>query len=346
MSAENETPWICIARTGTFGDSEGRPHTFTAEDLERISAGYDPAKSEAPLVFGHPKDADPAYGWVAALKREGGKLFAQFAHVPESVKKLVQDRRYRYVSMSLSPDKRRLLHVGLLGAAAPAIDGLAPVSLSAEAVTINFSALEDTLGVADGGRARLGATRAGVGGYAAGASNPHEGAEKGGSMNPEELQRQIGALNEQIKALQRENGDLKAKLAESAKGKDEAEKGKKDAEEKSAGTAAEFAAFKTQLAGEKRATRVDALINAGKLAPAKKDETLSFAAALAQVAQPVNFTAPGGKPEQISAEERYFRDLEARPQDPRFNFTAPAPLPGHAAGLPADAVPGDITSKL
>jgi hypothetical protein len=311
-TGEGFTPWVCIARTGTFEDSQGRPHTFTEADLDAISAGYDPAKGEAPLVFGHPKDSDPAYGWVSALKREGQKLFAQFAHVPEKVKKLVQDRRYRYVSMSLSPDKRRLLHVGLLGAAAPAIDGLAPVSLTTDGVTINFT-------------------------------SPEMG---GGSMNPEELQRQIGALNEQIKALQKENGDLKAKLAESSKGKDEAEKGKKDAEEKSAKAAAEFAAYKGKIAEDARKARVEALINAGRLEPAKRDETLSFAAALAQVQNPVNFTAPDGKPETISAEERYLRDLEARPVDPRFNFTAPAPVPGHAAQLPADAMPGDITAKL
>jgi hypothetical protein len=309
MSDKN--PWIEIARTGAFRDSQGRPHTFTEADLDAISAGYDPARGEAPLVFGHPKDSDPAFGWVSALKREGKKLFARFAHVPEIVKNLVQDRRYRYVSMSLSPDKKRLLHVGLLGAAAPAIDGLAPVSLSSEGITINFSAQES-----------------------------------GGSMNPEELQRQIGALNEQIKALQKENGDLKARLAESAKGKDEAEKGKKDAEEKSAKTAAEFAAFQSKIALDARTARVEALINAGKLEPARKDETLSFAAALAQVQSPVNFTAPDGKPETISAEERYFRDLEARPVDRRFTFSAPAPLPGHAAQLPVDAAPGDITAKL
>ena len=54
------TPWICIARAGTFQDAGGRAHTFTEDDLEAIRAGYDPAKSEAPLVFGHPKDSDPA----------------------------------------------------------------------------------------------------------------------------------------------------------------------------------------------------------------------------------------------------------------------------------------------
>jgi hypothetical protein len=79
MDTENVTPWVCIGRTGTFHDSQGRPHTFTEADLEQIRAGYDPAKSEAPLVFGHPKDCDPAYGWIAGLKREGEKLFAQLA---------------------------------------------------------------------------------------------------------------------------------------------------------------------------------------------------------------------------------------------------------------------------
>ena len=299
---ENTSPWICIARTGTFHDSQGRPHTFSEADLEAIQAGYDPAKSEAPLVFGHPKDSDPAYGWVSALKREGGKLFAQFAHVPDAVRKLVQDLRYRYVSMSLSPDKKRLLHVGLLGAAAPAIDGLAPATFEAEAVTIHFSAQENGMGL-------------------------------------EELQKQIGSLAEQLKFAQAENATLKAAL-------DEADKAKKDAEGASARTAAEFAAFKGKITADAREARVLALIASGKLEPAKKAETLSFAAALAQVSQPVNFTAPDGKIEEISAEERYFRDLEARPVDPRFSFTAPAPLPGHAAGLPVDAVPADITNKL
>jgi hypothetical protein len=316
---ENVSPWVCIARTGTFEDSQGRPHTFTEADLEAIRAGYDPERSEAPLVFGHPKDSDPAYGWVSALKREGKKLFAQFAHVPEKVKSLVQDRRYRYVSMSLSPDKKRLLHVGLLGAAAPAIDGLAPVSLSAGGITINFAAPD---------------------------GEEQTTLEASQERKMEELQRQIGALNEQIKALQKENGELKAKLTESAKSKDEAEKGKKDAEEKSAKTAAEFAAFKGRIADDTRKARVEALINSGKLEPSKKDETLSFAAALAQVQQPMNFAMPDGTIKEISAEERYFRELEARPVDPRFTFSAPAPLPGHAAQLPADAVPADITSKL
>jgi hypothetical protein len=213
--------------------------------------------------------------------------------------------------MSLSPDKTRLLHVGLLGAAAPAIDGLGPVSLAADGVIINFSAEEQE-----------------------------------NSMDLQELQKQIGALTEQLKAAQAENARLKTALEEGSKKKDDADKAAKAAEEKGAKAAADFAAYKLEIVQGKREARVKALIDSGRLEPAKKDETLSFAAALAEVAKPVNFAAPDGKPQEISAEERYFRELEARPVDPRFTFAAPAPLPGHAAQVPAGAVPADITSKL
>lgn len=137
----SDTVRIAIARTGRFTDSQGRPQSFSEADLDAIAASYDPGKLEAPLVFGHPAVSDPAYGWVKGLKREGEKLFAQIAQVPDAVRKLVQDGRYKYVSMSLMPDRKRLRHVGLLGAAVPAIDGLGPVSLSgdSDAVTINFS---------------------------------------------------------------------------------------------------------------------------------------------------------------------------------------------------------------
>ena len=137
----SDTVRIAIARTGRFTDSQGRPQSFSEADLDAIAASYDPAKLEAPLVFGHPAVSDPAYGWVKGLKREGERLFAQIAQIPDAVRKLVQDGHYKYVSMSLMPDRKTLRHVGLLGAAVPAIDGLGPVSLSgdSDAVTINFS---------------------------------------------------------------------------------------------------------------------------------------------------------------------------------------------------------------
>ena len=232
------TPWVCIARAGTFQDSQGREHSFTVSDLEAIRAGYTPETSEAPLVFGHPKDSAPAYGWVSALKREGAKLFAQFAHVPAEVKKMVQDRHYRYVSMSLSPDKRRLLHVGLLGAAAPAMEGLGPVEFEADGITVDFTTLDSPGGTEFA---------------AANSVPPGDANSHGGNMaSVEELQKQVGELTAQVKALTRGNGELKAKLEDGDKAKGEAEKGKKDAEDKASKAAADFAAYKGAVEGEKR----------------------------------------------------------------------------------------------
>ena len=55
-----EEKWVEVARTGTFADSQGRPQTFTVQDLDNIVAGYNPANRQAPLVFGHPqKDSAP-----------------------------------------------------------------------------------------------------------------------------------------------------------------------------------------------------------------------------------------------------------------------------------------------
>lgn len=299
------TKWVKIARVGTFKDSKGKEHTFTEQDLEDIRTAYDPKQSEAALVFGHPKDSDPAFGWVHDLQNQGGFLSARFAGVPDEVDELVEKGRYGYVSMSLAPDKKRLLHVGLLGAAAPAIDGLGRVSFSEadEGITINFST-------------------------------------NGDSMTIEELQKKVGALESQVKAKDSEIEKLKAKLGET-------EEGKKKADEKADKAASDFAAYKDGIVKAARETRVDALVKAGKLEPAKREETLSFAAALGGIEAPVNFSAADGKTEEISAEEKFFRDLEAKQADPRFlNFSLQAPAPGHAMTPDATWSPADMTSKM
>lgn len=311
MNNKTLTKWVRIGRTGTYTYSNGQKHTFTEADLDALQAGYDPKKQEAALCFGHPKDSDPAFGWVESLKRDGGELFARFARVPAQVQKLVDDGFYRHVSMSISPDKKRLLHVGLLGAAAPAIEGLGPVAFKeAEGITINFSA-------------------------------PEQAAEaNGGSMNLEELQKQIIALQQEIATLRAENEKLKGDNGE-------IEKGKAEAEKQAADVAAEFAAYKSKLTTTKREERVAALVKSGKLEPAKIQDTISFAAALAKVEEPVNFSAADGKIEVITAEERYFRDIEASQPSPlSLNFSATAPAPAHAAQTTQAHNPADITSKL
>ena len=321
--------WIEIARTGTFEDSAGRLRTFTARDLDAIARSYDPAKRDAPLTFGHPQtDKAPAYGWVEKLKSEGGRLYANFSQVPEQVRDLVAKGHYRHVSMSLMPDLVTLRHVALLGAEQPAIDGLAAVEFAdgGNAITVDFAAAVATKEATDAD------------------SNDAAVRGEGDSMTIEELQRQVGQLTAQLEALKTENADLKKKADSHKQEKDKAEVAKTEAEQKAEKANADFAAYRGKIEGERREARVSELVKAGKVKPAEKAGVLDFAARLATQTGTVDFAAPDGRTESLSMEERYFRELEARPVDERaFDFSAP---PAHTGGQSDSINPAELTAKL
>ncbi|HOM04889.1 MAG TPA: hypothetical protein PLU67_05260 [Candidatus Kapabacteria bacterium] len=122
--------WIEVFRTGNFNDSKGRPFFADSVTLEAIERTYNAATEhgyEAPLVKGHPKDDAPAYGWVERLARRGNKLLAKLKDLSNEIIEEVREGKYRRVSIALTPELL-LRHVGLLGAATPAVDGLATVS--------------------------------------------------------------------------------------------------------------------------------------------------------------------------------------------------------------------------
>ena len=133
--------WIEICKAGTWNAKNGKEVTLTTSDLDAIVSTYDPSVREAPLVFGHPEEEDPAFGWVDKLKRNGEILLAAFKQVPESVKELVNKGHYKKVSIALMPDKKTLKHVGLLGAVQPAVPGLKSVSFGdgADDLVVEFS---------------------------------------------------------------------------------------------------------------------------------------------------------------------------------------------------------------
>ena len=133
--------WIQIFKTGKHTDSQGVEREWTEKDLDTIVSQYKPAEHEAPVVIGHPTSNAPAYGWIEALKRDGTTLYAKVKQlVPEFVN-AVKAGMYKKRSISLYPDLS-LKHVGFLGAAPPAIKGLADVKFSADdkATTIEFAA--------------------------------------------------------------------------------------------------------------------------------------------------------------------------------------------------------------
>lgn len=135
--------WIEVFKAGTHVDSKGTEATFTAADLDQLAANsvkFGPV----PAVLGHPKHNDPAYAW-GTLKREGDSLFAKFTDVHPGFEAGVKSGAYRNRSISVFKDPAhgwRPRHVGWLGAALPAIDGLKPVEFAADAADVHEFAAE------------------------------------------------------------------------------------------------------------------------------------------------------------------------------------------------------------
>lgn len=145
---------IEFMRTGSFNDGNNKKVIVDHKMLDEIVGSYD-LTNAAPLVFGHPKENGPAYGWVKSLRRIGDRVVAIVEKVPDAVRELIASGAYRKVSASFFPSnfknnpvpgKTYLRHIGLLGATPPAIKGLAEIKLSGSddgSVTIDFSEASD-----------------------------------------------------------------------------------------------------------------------------------------------------------------------------------------------------------
>ena len=145
--------WDEIFKAGKQTDSQGRTRDFTIEDLDKIASSYNPAQHEAPVVIGHPKDNDPAWGWVQGLKRQGNILMAQYKDlIPEFVD-MVKKGLFKKRSISLYPDLS-LRHVGFLGAMPPAVKGLADVQFKGDEEAIYEFAAADPAKAAQEARAK------------------------------------------------------------------------------------------------------------------------------------------------------------------------------------------------
>lgn len=123
--------WVEVFAAGQQTASDGTVKQWTPEELDQMVANH----TSAPLVFGHPKTDDPAYGWTEAMKRSGDKLLAKFRQVPQAVSDLVSRGHYpnRSIKIAKTDAGWKLVHVGLLGAAPPAVAGLAPIQFDADA---------------------------------------------------------------------------------------------------------------------------------------------------------------------------------------------------------------------
>lgn len=142
--------WIEIFRGGPQTDSRGRTHDGDAI-IHKAVANFDPSVHEPPLVIGHPKDNAPAFGWVKGLKETANSgiktLWGKFQQVVPQVNDAAKQGLYKKRSASFYPDGR-LRHVGLLGAAPPAVKGLADLKFDDGEESLIFN--DDFVGTAGG----------------------------------------------------------------------------------------------------------------------------------------------------------------------------------------------------
>lgn len=130
---------------------------FGEVDLAASAAAYDPKLHQAPIVVGHPKTDDPAYGWVAGLSVDQDGLQASPEQVDPDFAEMVKAGRFKKISASFYlpdspanpvPGVYYLRHVGFLGAQAPAVKGLKTASFAdcsdaSDAGVVEFSEWED-----------------------------------------------------------------------------------------------------------------------------------------------------------------------------------------------------------
>jgi len=137
------TGWMEVFRAGRHVSANGAEREWSVADLQHMAEQYDPAKHEAPIVVGHPKANDPAFGWIKGLQVRGDKLFALPDQVAPEFAELVKAGRYKKRSISIYPDGT-LRHVGFLGAQPPAVKGLKNIEFAASAAeTYQFADTED-----------------------------------------------------------------------------------------------------------------------------------------------------------------------------------------------------------
>jgi hypothetical protein len=348
-----------IFKPGKHTSSSGQVIEFTEDMLKAAVAAYDPALHEAPIVVGHPVTNGPAYGWVKSLAfDESGAIVADPQQIDADFAEMVQAGRFKKRSASWylpdspvnpKPGTLYLRHVGFLGAQAPALKGLKEVEFKEGDGIVEFSDVPYiTMLVANFARrmrewfiAKEGIEQADnvipdylVAGLEDEARNPTPDPQPASAMPAfsEEDPMKIEELQAQVASLTAENATLKANQKPA------------DFGERETALQAREAAVAAAEARADRATveaRIDAVVKAGKLLPAKRKSVADFAMTLGNGEAVIDF-GEGDKAEKVTQREAYLRELEAAPKVVDYSERAPG-----AGGAPDDKAtdPAAIAEK-
>ncbi|KZK97292.1 MULTISPECIES: hypothetical protein [unclassified Pseudovibrio] len=149
---QTTTKQIEVFRPGTFTSMGGTSFSITGDELSALAKRYDANANPVPVVVGHPKTNDPAYGWVQSFSYDDAaeRLIAKVGELDPDFSEAVETGRYKKISMSFfqpgassnpAGDELYPRHVGFLGGAAPAVSGLKPVEFAEgddDTLTIEF----------------------------------------------------------------------------------------------------------------------------------------------------------------------------------------------------------------
>jgi hypothetical protein len=130
--------YIEIVKVGDHVAMNGEKISFTTADLDAMASNT--MANTAPIVVGHPKTDAPAYGWATEFKRDGDSLFAKFDQVNPTFAEWVKGGAYKKRSVRVAKGENgwRIKHIGWLGAAAPAIEGMADMQFAADDTAVEF----------------------------------------------------------------------------------------------------------------------------------------------------------------------------------------------------------------
>jgi len=310
----------------------GQDLTFTEEDLRASAAAYDPALFAAPLVVGHPKTDDPAYGWVESVSLDSGILQATTERVEANFCEMVNDGRFPKISASFyHPDSKSnpvpgvwyLKHVGFLGAAAPAVQGLKTASFAgddADCISVEFSAADLDI------KWSMARVFRNLRDWMIG----KHGQEEADAVIPDymvrDVERASDAAQDEVLAdssFAAPETDSKPNTPSQEQETDMADKDDKDQTADFAARAADLDAREAKVAKAEAKNRLSGFaefaekaIDAGKVLPRDKDGMVAFMAALGDD-DTVSFAADSGTVTQ--SPEKWFRGfIESLPEQVNF----------------------------
>lgn len=218
---------IEVFASGTHRDQNGVERTYTSADLSAIVDRYNNQPAEilhvAPGVIGHPKTDDHAHGWVDHLKVVGSKIIAQFSGMSDELATWLREKRLRTRSVAFYPaaagEAPLLRHVGFLGAATPAVKGLADITFSGP-VGLEFTDTQEGnpmtpeeiqalgAGIAEALKPQFDAILEAVKGDAAADDKGAAGTDTGGDAGAGQFAEKIVAQTSEIAQLKADNAKL------------------------------------------------------------------------------------------------------------------------------------------